>query len=624
MSPIAPGKSSPRRELWRWAGWFALSNGLLATLIALRFVPYVNADGLETKAFMTLALPAHFTSLAALMLLVVWPLTLILGRRWLIVPLAFAIALVGQLLLLIDTEVFAQYRFHLSGFIFDLLIHAGSEIFAFGWETWLIAAAVVAVTSAVELGLVWLCLRLARRKHHGVGWGLAALVVVAQFGVHGWHAYADARYDRDVTALDHALPFYYPATAKRFFARHGLIDLQAMRNARSDQAVARAIVGGALDYPRGDLQCAPAQQAQPNLLFVTIDAWRADTMNQETTPHIARFAQRPDVMRFTHHISGGNSTKAGIFSLFYGLPVTYWEAFSAAQHPPVLIEQLQRNGYDIEALGSATLASPAFDRTVFSSVERLRTETPGAEPWQRDARITRDFLDYLDHHDSRQPFFGFLFFDAAHGYSVPPGFPHPFKPYWDEVDHLKLGPGFDPTPFYNRYRTAARYVDGLIGQVIDRLEARGMLDNTVIVITSDHGEEFNDNGLNFWGHGSNYTDAQTHVPFLLYWPGRVGGTITRTTSHMDVAPTLMQSLLNCQALPQAYAIGQSLFSAQEHRWLLIGSYLDYAVRSRGHIFEAYPAGDYDVFDEHNRPAKDFHLAPDVAAQIIQAMSRYYR
>jgi membrane-anchored protein YejM (alkaline phosphatase superfamily) len=617
--------SSPRWLIWRWAGWFSLLNGLLAALIALRFLPYVSSNGFEAKAYMALSLPAHFTALAALPLVVIWPLALLIGRRWFIMPVAFAMALAGQLLLLIDTEVFAQYRFHLSSFIFDLLVHAGSEIFAFGWETWLTAVVVIIMTIGVELCLVWLSLLMVRRSRYGLGWGVAAIAVIAQLGMHTWHAYADAAYDRHVTALDRALPLYYPATAKRFFARHGLIDLQKMRDARNDAALTQSFTHGELDYPRTSLQCSPPQGAQrPNVLFLTIDAWRADTMNPEATPSIARFAQRDDVMRFEHHLSGGNSTKAGIFSLFYGLPVTYWEAFSAAQHPPVLIDQLQKDGYAIEALGSATLTSPAFDRTVFSTVDHLRTETPGNEPWQRDARITHDFLDYLDQRDSSTPFFGFLFFDAVHGYSVPPDFPHPFQPYWNEVDHLKLGPNFDPTPFYNRYKTAALYVDGLVGQIIDRLKAKGMLDNTIIVITSDHGEEFNDNGRNFWGHGSNYTDAQVHVPLLIHWPGRPGGTVTRTTSHMDIAPSFMQALFHCQAPAQDYSIGYSLFSQRKHPWLLIGSYLDYAVRSQGHIIEAYPTGDYDVFDEHNRPVADFHLNPHISADIIQVMSRFYR
>ena len=613
-----------RLALFRWSGWFALANGVVATLIGLRYLTYAPVDGVEAIAFASIALPAHLGGYALLPILAIWPLAFLLPHRGLVMAIAGTMYSLGQLLLLLDTEVFAQYRFHLSGFVFDLLLNAGSDVFAFSATILLFGGLIAAAIIGTEAALAFLCWRLGRQGRWGLGVLAASLLLVMQFSMHAWHAWGSAHYNPAVTALDLALPVYYPLTANQFLQKRGWVDLAESREERSER-FAQLDGSGALNYPRSLLKCdLPKGADRLNVLFIVIDTWRADTMTDDVTPNIADFSKDPRVSKFTRHLSGGNSTRTGILSLFYGLPATYWEALVAAQRPPVLIEELQKAGYSIEALGSATLTHPQFDRTIFSSVPDLRTTTPGGEAWDKDARITADFLQFLDERKQDQPFFGFLFYNAVHAYSVPPAFPQPFQPYWVEVNHLALGPDFDATPYINLFKTAALYVDGLVGKVLDRLRTRGALENTIVLITSDHGEEFNDNRQNFWGHGSNYTDAQVHVPMLLHWPGRAGATIDRTTSHLDVAPTFMQSLLRCSAPVKDYAAGQSLHSGVSASWIPIASYHDYAIRTAGHIFHVHPTGDYEVLDERNRPAPGFKMDAKTSLEVIDALSRFYR
>jgi hypothetical protein len=55
----------------------------------------------------------------------------------------------------------------------------------------------------------------------------------------------------------------------------------------------------------------------------------------------------------------------------------------------------------------------------------------------------------------------------------------------------------DPTPFFNLYKNSAYYVDSLVGRIIDDLKRNGRLNNTMVIITGDHGQEFNDNKKNY-------------------------------------------------------------------------------------------------------------------------------
>ncbi|MDN5655230.1 MAG: sulfatase-like hydrolase/transferase, partial [Kocuria sp.] len=78
-----------------------------------------------------------------------------------------------------------------------------------------------------------------------------------------------------------------------------------------------------------------------------------------------------------------------------------------------------------------------------------------------------------------------------------------------------------------------------IGALLDTLEQRGVLDNTVIVFTSDHGDALNDHG-----HSQKWTmyEPSVHVPLILWAPGRLpaGGRLDELVSLMDVGPTIMQ------------------------------------------------------------------------------------
>ncbi|MDP2558646.1 sulfatase-like hydrolase/transferase [Photobacterium damselae subsp. piscicida] len=98
---------------------------------------------------------------------------------------------------------------------------------------------------------------------------------------------------------------------------------------------------------------------------------------------------------------------------------------------------------------------------------------------------------------------------------------------------------------HNRYKNALFYIDGLIAKVLKHID----LQNTIIVITSNHGQEFNDNKQNYWGHSSNYSDVQIHVPLYVYLPEHNGQVINYRTNHYDIMPTLMSKFFIAQRQP---------------------------------------------------------------------------
>jgi membrane-anchored protein YejM (alkaline phosphatase superfamily) len=288
---------------------------------------------------------------------------------------------------------------------------------------------------------------------------------------------------------------------------------------------------------------------------------------------------------------------------------------------PVFVSSLVDGGYEVGIFRSAPLSSPEFHQTVFKAVNQPRMESDGDDPaaWDRD--LTNDFRKFLDDRDSAKPLFAFLFYDSPHTYEIPPGFPLAFQPSLKEVNYLSLRPDSDPAPLRNRYLNSVHYVDSLVGEVLDRLGTAGLLDSSVILITGDHGQEFNDNGLGFWGHNSNFTRYQTQVPLILKAPDIDPGVYEYRTSHFDVIPTIMTRYLGCTTPMDRYSVGQDLFMPGGRDVLVLSSYQDFAVVEPQRIISVRKTG-LEVLDVSGRPAPDQALDTVAVTAAIEQNSRF--
>jgi len=228
------------------------------------------------------------------------------------------------------------------------------------------------------------------------------------------------------------------------------------------------------------------------------------------------------------------------------------------------METLAEQNYQFGIFASSNLTHPAFHQTVFADISNLRikTNSENPAPFARDAKITEEWLNYLNQNYSQpneQPFFGFLFYDSVHGYSLPDPENGPFQPAWTEPNYLSLNNETDPTSFLNLYKNSLHYVDSLIEKVLADLKKRQLLKNTIVIFTGDHGQEFNDNKQNYWGHGSNFSKAQTHVPLVIYWPNKEPQIYTHKSLHYDIAPSLLSENQGCKNKAKDYSIGQNLW-----------------------------------------------------------------
>jgi arylsulfatase A-like enzyme len=141
--------------------------------------------------------------------------------------------------------------------------------------------------------------------------------------------------------------------------------------------------------------------------------------------------------------------------------------------------------------------------------------------------ITNAFLNWQAEQPQKRPFFAFLnYYDGHDPYSAPGAFQRRFAR--------------TPGDRKGRYDAAIAYIDSEVDRLITQLQNRQLLDNTIIVITSDHGEQLNDHGLN--KHGNSLYTQLLRVPLLIRYPAVVprGVRVTDAVTLRDLPATLAQ------------------------------------------------------------------------------------
>jgi membrane-anchored protein YejM (alkaline phosphatase superfamily) len=130
------------------------------------------------------------------------------------------------------------------------------------------------------------------------------------------------------------------------------------------------------------------------------------------------------------------------------------------------------------------------------------------------------------------------------------------KPYLEDFNYATMSLEDDIELIHNRYLNSCNHLDGQVGRILDYLESEGLMENTIVVLTGDHGEEFLEKGN--WGHGSTFSEEQIRVPLILHVPSRDPAQVERLTSHMDLPATILP-LLGVTNEPSLISQGLDLF-----------------------------------------------------------------
>lgn len=515
-------------QMVSWGHWFALFNILLSLVIGSRYLFIADwPTTLAGRIYSYVSIIGHFSFLVfATYLLILFPLTFIVGSQRLMRFLSVILATAGMTLLLIDSEVFTRFHLHLNPIVWQLVINPDENEMARDWQLMFISVPVILLLELVFATWSWQKLRsLTRRRRFARP--LAAFLFIAFIASHVVYIWADANFYRPITMQRANLPLSYPMTARRFLEKHGLLDAQEYQRRLIEQGNPDAV---SVQYPLSELRYRDMGTGQ-NVLLITVDGLNYSRFEKQM-PALAGFAEQN--ISFTRHMSSGNTTDNGIFGLFYGISPSYMDGILSTRTPAALITALNQQGYQLGLFSSDGFTSPLYRQALLSDFSMPSVRT------QSDEQTATQWINWLGRYaqeDNR--WFSWVSFNGTN------------------IDDS------NQQAFARKYSRAVGNVDDQINRVLNALRDSGKLDNTVVIITAGRGIPLSEEEETFdWSHG------HLQVPLVIHWPGTPAQRINALTDHTDLMTTLMQRLLHVSTPASEYSQGQDLFNPQRrHYWV---------------------------------------------------------
>ncbi|MDA7979182.1 MAG: sulfatase [Pirellulales bacterium] len=370
----------------------------------------------------------------------------------------------------------------------------------------------------------------------------------------------------------------------------------------------------------GSSTYAPKDERPKNVLIIMLESTAAEytsltrasefgpaaRVQRPTTPRLAEAAAQSGIIFDNCYVQAPSSCKSLASLMASVYPRTDWWLL-VRDNPrfavPTIAEQLTERGFRMCFAHSGTWSWKQRDAFLAARggqtlLDASSIPAEKVNSWGISDRDMFDaVLDWIDHAPQR-PFFALAYTIETH---------HPYVVRSAEIDFGVEDPNF------NRYLNALHETDRQIGRMLDELRRRGLLDDTLIAITADHGESFGQHNQRI--HSFAVYDAAVHVPLVLLHPSLVDHQRRddRMAGHVDLAPTILD-MLSITSPPDWQ--GQSLFAdraRQRNYFFCTGNEIILGLREGAFKYHYYVDSGYEeLFDLSQDPGETANLANHVS------------
>jgi arylsulfatase A-like enzyme len=332
---------------------------------------------------------------------------------------------------------------------------------------------------------------------------------------------------------------------------------------------------------------AQDKSAHPNVLLIVIDSLTTRRMgymgySRPITPNIDRIASRS--MRLLHAWAAAthsNYAQPAILSSLFPRRIPWLDQYTRLDYPRMLL-------HDVFFRTGHALATISSQDQHWQGIARFEETTSPVYLWHApdydgprvdiisekvvpDEVTANRAIDWMQDHKDK-PFSLYVNFQIAHfPYALPDGVTPRYTPAYFPytANFVRYGDAEKPV-LSNRYDNAIAYVDAQVGKLATYLEQSGLLDNTILVITADHGEMTGEHGV--VTHGKSLFEGEARIPLLVHYPPKVTpGDIRTPVSHLDVLPTIS----DLAGIPSHPAFqGHSFANPQTHAAKKIGVFMN--------------------------------------------------
>ena len=295
------------------------------------------------------------------------------------------------------------------------------------------------------------------------------------------------------------------------------------------------------------LASSTAETTKPNLILISIDCLRSDHLGtygyeRETSPHIDRLAE--DGVVFETAVSTSSWTLPTHMSMLTGLVpsfhgATKWEKLDRSV--PYLPEILADNGYQTTGVASWVYVSQVYGFERGFDIYRV-LEDPVASD------VVDAAIEQLRMKKGQSHFLFMHLLDPHWPYLPPKEFLERFGPRPRDISDLQdLIARAEPPPSETETNEIIRLYDGEIaftdqelGRFFEELKSLGLYEDSLIIVTADHGEAFYEHG--HWQHSQTLYDEVVRIPMIVKWAGDgLTGRIEAQVSQADVFPSILQA-----------------------------------------------------------------------------------
>jgi membrane-anchored protein YejM (alkaline phosphatase superfamily) len=596
----------------------ALLNTVLSMIITFRLLRHTGETGFA-EGFQFVS---HFLALNLAVCLILFILSLPFRRA--LKYLGLVLYGLLQIFLFVDVKIYELFHFHFNLPLWnDIFTEGFSDSVTIGRSTILYFVLIAAVIIFVESMFVYASVKASAIIRGRFKIAIVAFCFLAIAADKMIYAFGDVYNIHSITRAVRLYPLYQPLKADKTIAKLFKIKV------RQEDDLRMSTHGSLLNYPKSPLIIEKGAMHRPNIIMIVVEGFRFDMLDPEITPNLWRFSK--ENITFKDHYSGGNGTRAGVFSLLYGLQGTYWHSFLIERKPPVLMDSLLQLGYEFKVLSSTRLTYPEFRQTAFVQIAGdIEDKLPAKDTYGRDRIMVDKFLNFLSERNTAKSFFSAMFFDASHQpYLYPQEF-EKFKPVSaEQINYAKETNASNIAPVRNRYKNALYYNDFLFGKIFAALKKKDLLKNSIVVITGDHGEGFYEQGD--FGHTGSFDDFETKVVFVMHMPGEGKGEVNRLTSHLDFVPTVMKTIGYVNPVSD-YSQGISLFEKEAHPYVFSAGWdrlcvidekvkIVFSTETYRNLLEVYTSRDYTPVAE---PREILKQKKGQMADVLKKMSEFYR
>ena len=293
---------------------------------------------------------------------------------------------------------------------------------------------------------------------------------------------------------------------------------------------------------------------KPDVFIFMLESVRSDTIKSDIAPFMTRFRDL-ECQEFEGTWAASNATHLSWFGFFHSrVPIFWREALEGIPkreefHGALALQYLKKAGYQIEARTVCDLSYKDFgfsnfgyEKNLLHVLEQARDNNDLAklEIADREEVIMNRLVQAVVSRPSGGVYVTAL--DSPHyNYYWHEEFTPPFEDY-DQDAQFPMNPSKEEVQrVVRRYWNSVAWVDSQLEQFCKFLKAQGRYEESIIIVTGDHGEEFQEQGS--WFHCSSLRSEQVAVPILIKWPNSMGrGQARKDVNHIDVMPTLMHAL----------------------------------------------------------------------------------